>query len=65
MANFEIVYKHNGHEVLCTEEANGHCWCFTMTEEQAKERVADLATIGITAWYERIGEKHWVNDWIG
>lgn len=65
MANFEIVYIHNGQEVLCTKEVNGCGWCFTFSEEQAKKRVADLATIGITAWYERINEKHWVNDWIG
>ena len=65
MQNFEIIYIHNGHEVLCTENANGCCWCFTITEEQAKKRVADLAEIGIKAWYEPIGPKHWVNDWIG
>ena len=37
-----------------------------ITEEQAKDRVAALAEIGIDAWYEEINNSHWINDgWIG
>ena len=66
---YEILYKANicGKECVCvcTKLANGKTWGFTLTEEQAKQRVADLATIGVAAWYEPINEEHWVNNWIG
>lgn len=52
---------------LCdAKDAKGRYWCFTATEEQAKDRVASLKEVGIDAWYEEIDNNHWINDgWIG
>lgn len=61
MAHFQILFNHNGTVCLCDKMANGCCWCFTSTEEQAKQRIADLAGIGIQAWYEPIDENHPIN----
>ena len=49
-----------------TKDWKGHYWSFTDTEEQAKDRVAALAEVGIDAWYKEIGKNHWINEnWIG
>lgn len=62
MANFQIVA--NG--CICTaQDSKGREWGFAITEEQAQDRVASLAEVGIQATYEPIGESHWVNNWIG
>ena len=62
MANFQIVA--NGY--ICTaKDSKGRYWGFALTEEQAQDRVASLAEVGIQATYEPIGENHWVNNWIG
>lgn len=52
---------------LCdAKDAKGRYWCFTATEEQAKDRVASLKEVDIDAWYEEIDNNHWINDgWIG
>ena len=52
---------------LCdAKDSKGRYWCFTRTEEQAKDRVASLKEVGIDAWYEEIDNSHWINDgWIG
>lgn len=52
---------------LCdAKDAKGRYWCFTRTEEQAKDRVTSLKEVGIDAWYEEIDNNHWINDgWIG
>lgn len=51
---------------LCdAKDTKGRYWCFTATEEQAKDRVASLKEVGIDAWYEEIDNSHWINDgWI-
>ena len=52
--------------VCGAKDSKGRFWCFTYTEEQAKDRVASLKEVGIDAWYEEIDNSHWVNDgWIG
>lgn len=52
--------------VCGVEDSKGRCWCFVYTEEQAKDRVAALAEVGIDAWHEEIDNSHWVNNgWIG
>lgn len=61
MARFEILYNYKGKACLCDVCVNNCYWCFTLTEEQAKQRVADLATIGVKAWYEPIDENHPIN----
>ena len=62
MAKFQIVS--NG--FLCDKvDSKGRCWCFTLTEEQAQDRVASLAEVGIVATYEPIDNNNWVNNWIG
>ena len=68
---YQILFKTiiNGELVTCVCDAKdqkGRYWGFVLTEEQAKDRVAALAEIGIDAWYEEINNSHWVNDgWIG
>lgn len=68
---YQILFKTivNGELTTCVCDARdmkGRYWGFTYTEEQAKDRVASLAEIGIDAWYEEITNSHWVNDeWIG
>ena len=68
---YQILFKTiiNGELTTCVCDARdmkGRYWGFTYTEEQAKDRVASLAEIGIDAWYEEINNSHWVNDgWIG
>lgn len=68
---YQILFKTiiNGELTTCVCDARdmkGRYWGFTYTEEQAKDRVAALAEIGIDAWYEEINNNHWVNDgWIG
>lgn len=68
---YQILFKTiiNGEFTTCVCDARdmkGRYWGFTYTEEQAKDRVASLAEIGIDAWYEEITNSHWVNDeWIG
>lgn len=68
---YQILFKTiiNGELITCVCDARdqkGRYWGFTYTEEQAKDRVAALAEIGIDAWYEEINNSHWVNDgWIG
>lgn len=68
---YQILFKTiiNGELTTCVCDARdmkGRYWGFTYTEEQAKDRVASLAEIGIDAWYEEIINSHWVNDgWIG
>ena len=51
---------------VCTaQDSKGRYWGFTITEEQAKDRVAALKEVGIEAWYNEINNSHWVNDgWI-
>lgn len=62
MAKFQIIA--NGY--ICTaKDSKGKEWGFTLTEQQAQERIADLAEVGIIATYEPIDENHWVNNWIG
>ena len=62
MAKFQIVVNGN----ICTaKDSKGREWGFTLTEEQAQDRVANLANVGIQATYEPINENHWVNNWIG
>ena len=62
MAKFQIIANGN----ICTaQDSKGREWGFTLTEEQAQDRVASLATVGIQATYEPINENHWVNNWIG
>ena len=71
MLKYEILFNTiiNNELITCVCDAKdlkGRCWCFTYTEEQAKDRVAALAEVGIDAWYEEIDNNHWVNDgWIG
>ena len=63
---YEILFNHPKYgEVLADQTVNGKCFCFTHNEEAAQQRVADLATIGVQAYYRPINEKHWVNNWIG
>lgn len=62
MLKYQIVS--NGY-VCCDKDSKGNAWGFTHTEEQAQNRVASLAEVGITATYEPIDESHWVNNWIG
>lgn len=68
---YEILYKTtvNGELTTCVcgeRDVNGNYWCFTATEKQAQDRVADLKAVGIEAWYNEINNEHWVNDgWIG
>ena len=62
MAKFQIVTNGN----ICTaKNSKGRYWGFTLTEEQAQDRVESLANVGIQATYEPINENHWVNNWIG
>lgn len=63
MAKFQIIS--NGR--LCSaRDSKGRYWCFTLTEEGAKDRVKSLAEVGIVATYEPIDENHWINNgWIG
>ena len=62
MAKFQIVANGN----ICTaKDSKGRYWGFAITEEQAQDRVASLANVGIQATYEPINENHWVNNWIG
>lgn len=62
MAHFQIIAGGN----ICTaKDSKGREWGFTLTEEQAQDRVASLADVGIQATYEPINENHWVNNWIG
>lgn len=50
---FTILFKHPTLGVCaCDTVAKGKAWSYVYTEEQAKERVADLATVGVNAWYE-------------
>ena len=66
MARFQILFNYKGTTCVCDEkDSKGRYWCFTDTEEQAKDRVASLAEVGITATYEPIDASHWVNNWIG
>lgn len=52
--------------VCNAKDSKGRFWCFTYTEEQAKDRVASLKKVGIDAWYEEIDNSNWINDgWIG
>ena len=68
---YEILFKTiiNNELVTCLcgeQDSLGRCWAFTYSEEQAKDRVAALAEVGIDAWYKEIGKDHWVNEsWIG
>lgn len=62
MAKFQIIA--NGY-VCCDRDSKGRYWGFTATEDQAKDRVASLAEVGINATYEPITENHWVNNWVG
>ena len=68
---YQILFKTiiNGELVTCVcnaRDQKGRYWGFVFTEEQAKDRVAALAEIGIDAWYEEITNNHWINDgWIG
>ena len=62
MAKFQIIA--NGC-VCCDKDSKGRYWGFTLTEEQAKDRVASLAEVGISATYEPISNNHWVNNWVG
>lgn len=62
MAKFQIIVN----DCVCTaRDSKGRHWGFTLTEEQAVDRVQSLAEVGIQATYEPIGENHWVNNWIG
>lgn len=62
MAHFQIVAD----GVICTaKDSKGRYWGFTITEEQAQDRVASLLAVGIQATYEPINSTHWVNNWIG
>lgn len=62
MLKFQIIVN----DCVCVEtDATGCAWGFTYTEEQAKERVANLAKVGITATYEAIDGNNWVNNWVG
>lgn len=55
---FIILYDHSTYGTcLCDVAVNGKAWCYTYTEAQAQQRVADLATIGINARYERATEE--------
>lgn len=66
MAKFQILFTYKGETCVCDEkDSKGRYWCFTDTEEQAQDRVASLAEVGITATYEPIDANHWVNNWIG
>lgn len=62
MAKYQIIA---GGCVCCDRDSKGRCWGFTLTEEQAQDRVASLAEVGISATYEPIDNTHWVNNWIG
>ena len=62
MAKYQIIV---GGCVCCDQDSKGRCWGFTLTEEQARDRVASLAEVGISATYEPIDNTHWVNNWIG
>lgn len=62
MAKFQILANGN---ICTTKDSKGREWGFTLTEEQAQDRVASLANVGIQATYEPINENHWVNNWIG
>lgn len=62
MAKFQIIVNN----CVCVErDATGCTWGFTFTKEQAENRVANLAKVGIVATYEPINENNWVNNWIG
>ena len=71
MLKYEILFNTIINNELTTclcdaKDLKGRYWCFTYTEEQAKDRVAALADVGIDAWYDEIDSSHWVNDgWIG
>lgn len=62
MAKYQIIA--NGC-VCCDKDSKDRYWGFTLTEEQAKDRVASLAEVGISATYELINNNHWVNNWVG
>lgn len=64
---FNTIINNEITTCLCdAKDLKGRYWCFTYTEEQAKDRVASLKEIGIDAWYNEINNGHWVNDgWIG
>ena len=62
MAKFQIIASGC---VCCEKDSKGRYWGFTQTEEQAQDRVASLADVGIVATYEPIEGSHWVNNWIG
>ena len=64
---FNTIINNELTTCLCdAKDLKGRYWCFTYTEEQAKDRVTALAEVGIDAWYKEIGKNHWVNeDWIG
>ena len=71
MLKYEILFNTIINNELTTclcdaKDLKGRYWCFTYTEEQAKDRVAALAEVGIDAWYKEIGKNHWINEnWIG
>lgn len=63
------ILHHTASGVCLCDTPTQHCggWVFTYTEQQAKERVAELNSIGVEAWYEPIEGKCWANNenWIG
>ena len=62
---FNTIINNELTTCLCNaKDLKGRYWCFTYTEEQAKDRVASLKEIGIDAWYNEINNGHWGQRWV-